>query len=181
MPVPPAGYKLVICFLTREEDLYRHIIYGPQAQTFTPCGDMPPADGRRIGVAWVPPETFAIIQAAHAEEYICDSWNALLTRTDLTPYVAWRVQLQDGTVKLERDLTDEERPFVMRTPSGRHKLRFPLEGMETPDFDPDYIPRVGTMRVHRVVGAVDQEHVVLTDAEGVTRWFNRATGDVVDL
>jgi len=175
-PPPPSAYTgpLAFCFVTGAEHPYLKVIFGPQGQQFTPIGDMP--DGRRIGVGGVYPETLTIIKSAHPESFICQSWNELLTRVDLTPHVAWLVQLEDGTVKLERDLQPGE--VAVRTPSGRHKLRMPPVGA-TPDFDPDYIPPVGTTRVVPVAGAVDEEQIVLSDAAGIPRWYVRATGAAV--
>lgn len=169
----PDSYEgpMAFCFLEGEPD-FRGMIYGPQAQQFTPIGEMP--DGRKIGVCGLYPETLAIIRSAHPLEYICSTWNELLTRTDLTPYVAWMVQLADGSWKLERDLAAGD---AVRRTAGGHRVRKPPVDAGMAAFDPDYVPQVGTRRVISVADGTDREQVVLSDGAGVRRWHWSLTGE----
>lgn len=173
-PAPrPQAYEgpMAFCFVTGEPD-FRGFVYGPQAQQFTPIGEMP--DGRKIGVCGLYPETLSIIRGAHPDEFICSTWNELLTRTDLTPHLAWMVQLEDGSWKLERDLDADD--AVRRTPAG-HKTRRPPVDAGLAAFDPDHVPAVGTRRVIPVDGGVDREQVVLSDAQGRRHWHWSLTGE----
>jgi hypothetical protein len=178
-PADPYGGTLAFCIVPGPVNPYLRVVYGPQSQQFTPIGDLP--DGRYIGVAFLSPETLAIIRGAHARpdspggQYLCSTWNELLTMTEMTAHVAWLVQLEDGTWKLERDLTDGD--AVVRTPAG-HKMRRPPVNAGTSGYDPDYVPPVGTTRVVRVEGAVDREEVVLTGPDGVADWYDRRTGNI---
>jgi hypothetical protein len=169
-PVTPAYNGPLAFCLVEGAPGFDGLVPGPQGKRYLVVGALP--DGRRLGVAGVYPQEMAILKAAHPDEYVADSWNALL----VSPYaaaVAWEVRTANRGWVPEAALEPEDR--VERTSRG-HRLRRPPIADGAAGFDPDHVPAVGTTRVVAVPGGEDRVQIVRTGADGVRDWYEVPTG-----
>lgn len=146
-------------------------IYGPQGKHYVAIGTAD--DGCTIGVSEVYPSELAIIASpAHEGEYLGRRWEDLLHGPhagDVDWQVAVKAPPAEGGERWmpEREVPDET---ILTTPAGNQRRKPPIEVADAASFDPDWMPRIGTVRVVEVDAGEDVVQVVKSGADGVRRW-----------
>ena len=168
------------CFV-QPTDGFPDRAYGPQGKMYTIVGTT--SDGRSVGVAEVYPSELAIIASpAHRGEYLGATWNEVMAGPHADA-IDWMVQVEDPENRGQQKLVREREAAggeVARTALGNPLRRPPVPAFGAEQFDPDYLPAVGTVRVLSVEGANDRVQVVRTGADGVPAWYDLQTAPAAE-